>query len=211
MKKLILTVAMGETYDGFAREFTYPAMRQYAAKVEADFVQWNQYHIQESVSYWKGLLWARDQGYDQVLYMDADVLVVNAPDIFEVDFDSIAMKQGNAGPKILDKIQQRLDSDFQPNDMFNAGVILIDKSFLKVFAEHFEEMTNKVLTTPFGDQSVLCSSLRQLGIRPTILGHQWNCPSTQVRVRSSFFIHFLGKGDQKVNLFYQYKKMIEQT
>ena len=85
MKTLILTVAVGDTFERFAREFTYPAMRRYAANIGADFVQWNQTHVKITTSYWGGLMWAREQRYDKVLYLDADVLVTDgASNIFDL-------------------------------------------------------------------------------------------------------------------------------
>jgi len=202
-KTLVLTVAMGEEYRRFVDEHFLPPMRKYAAKVGADFVVWEQgYNDQMFCHYWGAMPWIRDQGYDKVLIIDSDVLIKeDADNIFDVDFHMISMLP-TPNCTIPRKLKIRFDKNYVPRvhqrDIHNAGVMLMDRCFVRWFAGITEQMKDEKFYA--GDQMYMCWLCKKYGIVPDELDRKWNCHYKHKDSHASdiCFVHFVGHGRSHV-------------
>lgn len=213
MKRLIFTVAIGEECVKFAEEITFPPLREYAEKYHADFVNWTEFYLDVSCSYWKGLLWALENQYDQILCIDSDIIVKSdAENIFDVPHNGFAMRRGICKDAMLRHLRRDLDPNFEKQHMFNSGVMLTESNCLKKLMNNLSMMEDLFFKSfhhkCVDDQMILCSVLAKLNIDVEDLTFKWNCPSsscglfdiTNETLNNSHFIHLQGKYDKHMLL-----------
>jgi len=208
MNRLIITTSIGP-YERIG-EITAPHMRRYANSIDADFINITQNPDSWGANfvYWKTMDWAYQQGYDQILYLDCDVLVNPnlALNIFNIPIKKIGMRQGQIVDNKFDYVHN-FDPGFKSEDMFNSGVVLIDAEFIPELLPLLYEESNPNELRPKNlgdnpwhmilDQVILCSVLRKMGIKPTNLGESWNMfyninQANQLKLHRTNMLHFLG-------------------
>ena len=82
-KKLVLTIAVGGTYEKMAK-LTHPTLQKYAEKIGADFLSITE--NKSSSPHWeKFQIYDLLNKYERIIYIDTDVLVrEDTPDLFEI-------------------------------------------------------------------------------------------------------------------------------
>jgi len=158
MKSCVVTQAFGDGWINKILPLTRPRMEEYCKRTQQDFISIEK-PLAEPVQYSKlviGNIMAT-RGYDQVTFLDCDVLVaLDCPDIAkscEDDFDFLAFDEGiyldrKKGLADLAKTYGFLPG-FQPSFYYNTGVFVIKKGAigalsqppLGLFPNHFAEQT----------------------------------------------------------------------
>ena len=93
MKKLVLTIAIGDEYQQIAK-LTHPTLKAYAKRIGADFHSINETRISKTSPHWEKFQiydWLKE--YDRIIYIDTDIIVRDdTPDLFEeVDYMKLGM------------------------------------------------------------------------------------------------------------------------
>ena len=204
MKKLILQVNVPmeqKTYVG-NRGFTYvndlyklseQQAKLYAEKTGSDYIQVN------DCDYMPGFhpIWQRFKmfdfkQYDQILYLDMDVVVLNdAPNIFELyqdeEFSAVPTLEYHKQTKVIQeelrKEQKRYNSskDYYP---FCSGVCLMSRSWLDKADEIWRKHVDTYLKVSH-DQGVLNACVIELGEKYNHLSYHWG----QWNKSGDYFIH----------------------
>ena len=154
MKSCVVTQALGDQWLEVLN-LTKPRMEAYCKRTEQDFISIEK-PLAHPVQYTKlviGNLMAT-RGYDQVTFLDADVLVaLDCEDISRVDgdFDFLAFNEGDYldRKKGLADLAKTYGAEIEPRFYFNTGVFVMRKSAigalsqppLGLFPNHFAEQT----------------------------------------------------------------------
>ncbi|WP_182870712.1 hypothetical protein [Stieleria mannarensis] len=194
-RDLLLTVSIGEDE---AATHTIERMRRYADAHGADFRVMDQCNTYRRpvFAYWEAILELCDSDYDRIAILDSDILVRRgAPSLFEVPFADIAMKpSGWVSPRFLRRIHEKIADDFVVADMYNSGVILASRDYLRRIADSIRSLGRDVEQTRFADQVYFCVMVKRTGVTPTPLSWRWN-QHDQVpnfRAELAHFLHFRG-------------------
>lgn len=209
MKRLIFTVAMGKTFERFAKEITLAPMRRYACKVKSDFIKWDKFFINRNCSYLTGISWAFDQGYDQVLYLDADVLIKDhSQNVFDIEFDKIAMRRSRScNSRLLKDAKKYINPEFDSKYMYNSGVILMNRKGMETIIGYMDQISHFVKEHDrLGEQICMCSLFHLYNDPPTEMEKIWNAPPFKKHDKKPNFIHFMGKKEVKFDLYKRYKR-----
>ena len=86
MKTAIVTITTGDRYAQMA-ELTHPTIKAYAAKINADFIDWRHFHPHTHPDFQKLEIKPlfEVEGYDRIAFIDADMIVrPDTPNLFEV-------------------------------------------------------------------------------------------------------------------------------
>ena len=154
MKSCVVTQAFGDQWLEVLA-LTKPRMEAYCKRTEQDFISIEK-PLAHPVQYTKlviGNLMAT-RGYDQVTFLDADVLVaLDCEDISLVDgdFDFLAFNEGDYldRKKGLADLAKTYGAEIEPRFYFNTGVFVMRKNAigalsqppLGLFPNHFAEQT----------------------------------------------------------------------
>lgn len=201
MKRAIVSAAFGTMHVKMA-SISYPPMERYAKKVGADFKPIYMRKFPERNPHLEKFQ-IRDilQKYDQVLWLDCDVLVSKvAPSIFEIvpPDHFAAMDEGKHGTRI--KVPLELGTMCTvlgipyPEERnfiyFNSGVFICNKSHVSFF-----ENVPDVIPTSHGinDQTLLNVRVALSKTPFFSLEKTWNMMWVPVGFEKSNFIHFAGR------------------
>jgi hypothetical protein len=199
MSRAIVTLIDGANYEELAK-LALPLMRSYAQRCKADLVILDN-KIGLPVPHYAKLQ-LRTLDYDQVLFLDIDILVNPiAPDIFDVYPDKIAMlDEGKFAERSMELAffngifaPHKYYLDGWDKRYFNTGVMLIPRRFLKEFI-----LCDKLMNH-FGEQSYLnlmfcVKKLPIVDLDPKY-NYQVSLFGRENRL-GNFFIHYtLGKRD----------------
>ena len=138
--------------------------------------------------------------YDQVLYLDADV-VAGGPDIFRQydapGFHAVPVLDSDpaVGPGIMASIQRQIDLfDLDLASYFNSGVMLVDRETRQQIRAM--QWKSRILDYNQEDQPTI-NKIVQEAVGLKRLDWRYNCllkrPDQLERARQAYFIHFLGK------------------
>ena len=178
-RRAIYTVVVGDPTRELAK-ITIPRMQRYARRCGADFVVYEKDTIDGPYfSKFDAIIEACERGYDRLLYLDADVLVVSEEeDVF--DSYTCALQNefdcpGGEVPPILQcafaEIRRNFDPKFAP-PYYNSGVILLDRRMLEPLAKRLKEIERVRLV--LWEQCQLNWHLRVLGAPDQDLPTVWN-------------------------------------
>lgn len=216
-KRLITTAAIGHLP---WLEYTRPYMLEYASQTGADFqeIKWfaefeeygecNYFIMVEILK-----RFGQQDYYDELLFLDADVLVLpGSPNIFK-EFDSIGMADDWYIPTQEGHFENWLKENkgdkigYNPENIYyNSGVIAVK-----------HEVTKKISyegpypNRPWYDQDWLNDQLNRLEIKVDHLDRAWNyreLGEPEVALREGFFLHFCGEAREKGRVK-EYVKLLE--
>lgn len=225
MRKIIITVAAGDVWRKFADEHMIPGMRRYAAKVDADFIVWSKRPIDVKrhiyYAWWDALAWVLPQGYHKILVLDSDIMIKeDAGNIFDVPFDGIAMSHMPYWAERMNACHELLGPDMGPQDIYNAGVVLLENKFARELLKMTETLDPKLFDakSPLIYEWVICYLLKNTPI--TDLGMRWNCNvgTPEAITPEAEFVHVSGyprreyvpKKDSMLDQLHRKKMLLEE-
>ncbi len=208
MSRLIATFVIGKL--DWA-EPMIPFMRAYASRTGADFLE-VKWFPEQGIDYPNKATWVvveflkdfiRQDRYDEVLLLDADVLVLpSCPNLFEKPGDLLCAPD-QAWPVRDERFWQWLDRHFPGNPFhgvsgpyFNSGVLLIRKE-----AALWLNLEGPYPVDHPTDQNFL--NLRSLEARLDVrwLGYEFNqrdFSDPQKAIRENHILHFVGKAKDRI-------------
>lgn len=208
MKKAIFTLNIGQNPD---YNPTIKSVQDYAQRIGADFFMGTEMRVQAYNFYFEKLqcLGLFEHGYDQVLYIDADVLVTpEAENIFESYPDSgvFYAHHENADSEAMDR--DRFVSPLEPEKIgwpiidgryqyFNAGIMLFGAKVWKDVVRGIETPPAYKEVWEFGDQTLLNYLVVKNKVPFASLDRKFNwmnCgqPDPNKKRFSANFIHYAG-------------------
>lgn len=162
MKKLILTIAIGEKYAALGA-VTHPTIARYAARIGADFVVIREQKISRTTPHWEKFQIFDFLGeYDRVLFLDSDLIIrADCPDLFAlvpethigaVDEASYAMRDVarimcdvavayGVPPTELDFVSTKSNS-VGGGSYFNTGVMVVSREHRPLFRKPEREVNH---------------------------------------------------------------------
>lgn len=207
-KRVIYLTAVGNV-DYFTH--TYPLIEKYAQRVNADirifnnndFIKTN--YPSPNFLLFDILKEFYDSDYEQMMYMDIDIRIMdNATNIFEA-VDTFGMVQDHKAELWRRKAMQEWLDKHHPglncNHYFNGGVIVSDKNSIKQLLEvvpsnllEFWETTKDKFPHGF-NQNILNYCIIKSKLQYTVLPDKWNkvCRSA---TSEDYFIHYVANKNQ---------------
>lgn len=185
--KIVVTLAVGAKFRELLA-ISRPTFQKYAAKCGADYLE----IIHDHSSYAQGeklaLAQLFDHGYSQVLYLDADCVVMDsAPDLFATvprEFD-VAIHDDQ--PRLPDArwvaVENARITDSQgwqpiPNTCYNTGVMLVrDRRVFDLPPLPIPRTVNELSKAPQGhflEQASINCNIHRHGLKVYDLGTEWN-------------------------------------
>jgi len=208
MKKAILSLNVG---DNPGYRYNLKSMKDYSEKIGADFFIADKIVIKLYHFFFEKLqcLSLFNQDYDQVLYLDADVMVTpKSENIFEVysDVNKFYAHHENADSEDMDRdifVRPLLTDDFDwpllngRYQYFNAGVMLFGRESWKEVISGIDNPPNKKEVWEFGDQTFLNYLVAKNKVKFESLDRKFNwmnCgkPDPNKHRYSANFIHYAG-------------------
>jgi len=207
-KTAVITLAIGDHFEEMGK-ITHPLMRAYAEKCNSDFIVISEPKLQDQiglVTYEKFQLYDYLDGqYDQVLFIDTDIVVSpDSPNLF-LKFDpktfaasneetySMAQKHKKITQKQLGKISWKYP-------YFNSGVMLISPYHRHIFDPTGETLTKWINNRDNDDHVMSDQPILNYMINASVddfydLGYKFNrtrvLRDTHNRF-DSYFIHYAG-------------------
>lgn len=178
-RRAIYTVVIGEAIERLSG-ITLPRMQSYAERCGADFFVYDQDTVDGPYfSKFDAIIDGCERGYDRVLFLDADILVLsdeeNIFDLYTCALQNeIACPIGEP-PPILEYAFAEIRRNFDPQfsqSYYNSGVILLDKKTLQPLAKRLREIERIRLV--LWDQCQLNWHLRTLDAPAQDLDPIWN-------------------------------------
>ncbi|MFX0099299.1 MAG: glycosyltransferase [Candidatus Hodarchaeota archaeon] len=208
-KRAVVTLCIGETAERYA-EFTHQPMKEYAKRLNADFIVYNKQVVNfKEAKNFNPLLFEKYQvhdtlgTYDRVLFLDTDILVTpNAPDIFKITpVGKIGCVLEDFGTemddrrKIIKKVQEVLGDVDWSEGFMNSGVFVVSKIHRDVFrmykvhgfydGEYEQTNTNWYIKKAGFEFFSLNYKFNFMGLMRVYYGPEH---------REAYFIHYAGKG-----------------
>ena len=212
MKSCVVTQALGDQWLEVLA-LTKPRMEAYCKRTGQDFISIEK-PLAHPVQYTKlviGNLMAT-RGYDQVTFLDADVLVaLDCDDISQVDgdFDFLAFNEGDyldrkKGLADLAKTYGfREEGDFIfPRFYFNTGVFVIRKNAIGALSQP----PLGLFPNHFAEQTWLNLQLHLWGTKTLDLDPAYNCMTSVEehfglnRYKDAYMIHYAGQSNDMAKL-----------
>jgi lipopolysaccharide biosynthesis glycosyltransferase len=211
-KRLIVTIMFGKDPSYYFAKKTFES---YAKKVNADFICLERpSHIFQSTNknYNKNALDALFEKislgtfankYDQVLYIDADILITpHAEDIFILNANKSAIHMFNEGlisdrSRELTLISNYLKDPVKDNNYFNAGVILFPSTVDFLTSIRIYELEQFFTSSSWFDQTYVNFKVRFRQLHVENLEQKFNCMAQKNGNEKRFlasFIHYAGNG-----------------
>ncbi|MHA1695428.1 MAG: glycosyltransferase family 9 protein, partial [Candidatus Helarchaeota archaeon] len=148
MKKLVLTIAIGENYQKIA-QLTHSSIKKYAKKIGADFKCIDKQEISQTTPHWeKFQIFHLLNTYDRILYVDTDIIIRDdCPNLFELVPEN-KLGAFNEAPFIDRSKELLIDICRQYNvklpgwngHYFNTGVLVISKQHKYLFKKPEKEI-----------------------------------------------------------------------
>lgn len=201
MKKLILTLSLGENYKKMG-ELTHPRIKQYADKIGADFLAITEQKISQTTPHWeKFQIRELLDTYDRILYLDTDILIrEDCPDLFDIVPEN-ELGVFNEG-KFTDRskelmidcckaygVQMDWDAEY-----YNTGVMVISKAHKDLFNRPIKEYCSFYEQTYL---NMIISLMKPLGLKTYNLDHKFNRMTCMDKFTgeerfASYLIHYAG-------------------
>ena len=211
MKKLVVTIAIGETYQRLA-QLTHPYMRKYAEKIGAEFLSIDTDGGHSMPHYRKLDLGELLNEYDRIIYVDTDILIrPDAPDLFEIVPYAWfgAFEEGKFEPSRGDTLAAFCSQvAFEPTEdrewqYYNTGVMVFSKPHQPIFLQPYggQEIMS------FYEQTYLNMLFMALKVQVHELSYRFNRMSlvnhrTGEDRLDAYFTHYAGvhdtQGEQKL-------------
>lgn len=161
MRKLVLTIAIGDLYQQMAL-ITHPSIHAYAARIGADFHTISRQMISRTTPHWeKFRIHDLLSEYDRIIYIDTDAIIMpNCPDLFSIVPDTMigAFNEG--------QYFKRPHTNY-----YNTGVMVLSRCHQSVFAQPILE--NGDINTCF-EQNTINDRFQASGFAMFDLSHQFN-------------------------------------
>lgn len=149
-KNLVLTIAIGDYYGSLA-EISHSTLKEYAKKINADFLNISEVKISQTTPHWeKFIISDLLKQYERILYLDTDLIVrLDTPNLFdEVPYFDLGMF--NEGPYTEDRTIafQQTCYDYGVScpewdgKYYNSGVMVISRAHKDIFKKPEEEKFN---------------------------------------------------------------------
>ena len=200
MKRAVITIATTEYQQIHA--ITEPRLQAYANQVDADYivVQETQHDPPHFVKY-DLIQIAAQSGYDQVLYVDADIHIrQQAPNIFDRYKTSAVFNEIPFAPRgwvtsSIDWIKKHIDPSWPANRYYNTGVMVLDGSAIHRLSMLLQRV--EPLPGVFFEQEQLNVLLQDTDCPQEQLDQCWNqfCQYgwlTPEKAEAAFFLHVAG-------------------
>lgn len=192
MRNAIVTITIGDKYKEIASR-THTSMKQYANKIEADFIVITEQRINKTTPHWEKFQLYDILGiYDRVIFLDTDIIVREyCPNIFNiVPYDSIgAMNEhkysGNIG------------------NYYNTGVIVLSSCHKNVFINPRIPgflLPGRSWIDP-GEQD--CLNIEFSKVKMFDLDAAYNmlyCVNTTESIKKAYVVHYAGFDKDLLNL-----------
>jgi lipopolysaccharide biosynthesis glycosyltransferase len=182
-KRRAVCVINASEFTGRQLEITRPAIRAYAKRCEADYVELTGDQFPEYPMYNKFRLHSVTKAYEKTLYLDCDIVIntdINIPNIFEETPDDrvSAMCEDRFLPRHLaDYVQGETKyikdeflqiRDGKKENLLNGGVLVIPRCL----ADNYKQPDKKYPQTWCFDQILLSVTIGNELLN--ILDHKWN-------------------------------------
>lgn len=149
-KKLVLTIAIGETYQKM-KVHTHPSIRSYAKRIGAEFLSIEKPKISSTTPHWeKFQIYELLNEYDRILYIDTDIIIrEDCPDLFEI-VPSNQLGMFNEAPftdrskELMIDICKSYDTKLEEwnGQYYNSGVMVISRTHKQIFKKPEKEIFN---------------------------------------------------------------------
>ena len=199
MKFAVVTIAIGDKYQKMG-EITHPRIKQYADKINADFIIIDKQKISNTTPHWEKfqLLDFLSQ-YDRILFLDTDVLIrKNCPNLFDlVPEDKIGMFNECPFVERRDVAMEMCADAYKMKDFrwdgkyYNSGVMIVSKCHRMLFRKPDFELSN------FFEQTYLNMMIQRMKIPIFDLQYFYNRMSCMDKISAkdryeSYIIHYAG-------------------
>src|SRR3989344_1081246 len=149
MKKLVLTIAMGDYYRQMG-EVTHPLIKKYADQIKADFEVITEQKISQTTPHWeKFQIFNFLNDYDRILFLDTDIIIRgDTPDLFTLvpesnlgAFNEAPYTGRNSGA-VMRQIAEAYGQDLPVWDgrYFNTGVMVLSRVHQPLFIKPAREI-----------------------------------------------------------------------
>ncbi len=215
MKRALVTIAIGDHCK--VHKLTHPRMAEYAALLDAEYVIIRETKRKPAHFAKFDLLTAMaDQGFDKILYVDADIYIKQAaPNIFDyytaAAFSEIPHPRPDWVAKPVQWIRDNLVPDWPADRYFNTGVMVISGDHLKSLAELVRDAVPR--QGVYYEQDQLNVLMREAGFPQERLDQKWNqfCGPqwiTPERAAEAYFLHGTGIDhcDKKLRLLERFAR-----
>lgn len=204
-KRLICSISINMTN---CMDYTRIHMKKYAERVGADFFVLREFNKTPHLAKYELLSTAFKDGYNKVLYLDADVYIRSGvPDIFShyqnALFDESEIIKGYNKQKIesTTKSIQEIDPSYKEGDKYyNTGVMIFDRDGLKKLLTETSKTDEFKLSPSYYEQHEFNIFLKKAGLPYRSLNRRWNeyassGPLNTDELINSYFIHVPGMKD----------------
>jgi hypothetical protein len=221
-KKAVVTLSIGNKYDDLS-SLTHPTIKDYARKIQADFIVIDRPKINLGGYYHfeKLQLYEILNSYSRAFFVDTDVLITPAcPDVFSlVPADRlgafIVSKYSDYHDEEIKLIQEELGDLNWKKECFNSGVMVLSSQHREVFDPNnylVKQWAEYVATTKHRtslDQTSINYLVQKLAIPIYDLGYKFNhttAPNNSSDRFNSYIIHYPGKGHRRGKKIAQIQK-----
>lgn len=145
---LVLTIAIGDYYQELAK-VTHPTLKDYSAKIQADFLSLDNVDISNTTPHWeKFIIYDLLKAYDRIIYLDTDLVVRSfTPNLFDiVPIEQLGMwneAQCLHRPRhllVTEALKYGIDISGCDHKFYNSGVMVISKEHQEVFKKPTVEL-----------------------------------------------------------------------
>ena len=201
MKKAVVTLCIGEDFQEMG-DLTHPYMKDYADKIDADFLVINNQIINNGdIGFEKFQLYNILKYYDRVIFLDTDIIVrKDCENLFEIvprkDLGVfIESRYSKYSPDVNHQkrifgIQQALGNIGWNKDYFNSGVMVLSKKHRPIF-----DLENGQIID-LHDQTQLNYNVKKMGFWIHHIKRRYNCMDflNPTERFEAYVIHYAGKG-----------------
>ena len=217
----IVTLSIGSNYRKTA-ELTHPSIKEYAKKINADFIDLSTLFKDNEHPHWcKLYLYTLLQEFERIIWMDSDIIVRDdCPDLFKiVPKEKIGIfEEGSHSPRsefMLAGMNAYKEFFKWNGQYFNTGVMVLSKKHARLFIKPSEELirsevtlTNGAIQPLLGEQTYLnIKLLNDTYLSKNIfeLNYRFNRMELMDKIlgehrRASYIVHYAGCPSQDLLL-----------
>jgi len=200
MTKAVVTLCIGDEWKQMA-QLTHPSIREYAKKIEADFIVINSPQLGSDPGYEKFQLANILDHYDRVLFLDTDIIVRDfCPDLFDIvperDIGAFIESKYVLYSEEVDQraaiqgMQEQLGHIGWNKDYVNTGVLVLSKRHKPIFDLAHGQVVH------LHEQTQLNYNIKKLGFWVKHIPRRFNCMDfiNPTERFEAYIIHYAGRG-----------------
>lgn len=209
MKKAIVTITMGATYEHIA-SMTHASQRAYADRIGAEFIVINKQLIsQTSPHFEKFQIYDLLNIYHRIAFIDTDIIIRDdCPDVFELvpethfgifNEGKYLPERASSVPEIAKAYEVTVDKAWDRKSYYNTGVMVLSRRHKDIFKKPEKEIWS------FYEQSYINLKLINNLVKVFELPYQFNRMCCMDKLTGehrlkSYMVHYAGVLDNLSNL-----------